>query len=68
MVENSTLRRQFYIVFFRELFRYNEEHFLMNKTYYKGILEKWDKDPRVRPGPRTLGWDLKVEPWDGTLG
>ena len=35
MVENLTLRRQFFIMFLRELFCYNEEHFLMNKTYYK---------------------------------
>ena len=35
MVENSTLRRQFFIVFLWELFCYNEEHFLMSKTYYK---------------------------------
>ena len=34
MVENSTLRRQFFIVFLRELFCYNEEHFFINKTYY----------------------------------
>ena len=35
MVENSTLRPQFFIVFLRELFCYNEEHFLVNETYYK---------------------------------
>ena len=35
MVENSTLRRQFFIVFLRELLCYNEEHFFMNKIYYK---------------------------------
>ena len=35
MVENSTLRRQFFILFLRELFCYNKEHFLTNKTYYK---------------------------------
>ena len=35
MVENATLRRQFFIVFLRELFCYKEEHLLMNKTYYK---------------------------------
>ena len=28
MAENSTLRRQFFIVFLRELFCYNEEHSL----------------------------------------
>ena len=33
MVENSTLRGQFFIMFLRELFCYNEEDFLMNKTY-----------------------------------
>ena len=33
MVENLTLRRQFFIMFLGELFCYNEEHFLMNKTY-----------------------------------
>ena len=60
MAENSTLRRQFFIVLFRELFRYNEEHFLMNKTYYKDIPEKWDQDPRVRP--RTLGWNPGIGP------
>ena len=35
MVEKSTLRSQLFIVFLRELFCYNEDHFLMNKTYYK---------------------------------
>ena len=35
MVENATLRRQFFIVLLRELFCYKEEHLLMNKTYYK---------------------------------
>ena len=35
MVKNSTLRRRFFIMFLQELFCCNEEHFLMNKTYYK---------------------------------
>ena len=35
MVENSTLCRQCFTVFLRELFCYNKIHFLMNKTYYK---------------------------------
>ena len=36
MVKNSNLRRQFFILLLRKLFRYNEEHFIiMNKTYYK---------------------------------
>ena len=64
MVENSTLRLQFFIVFLWELFRYNEEQLLMNKTYYKGILEKWDQNPRVRPRTQDPG----VRPWDRTLG
>ena len=35
MVENSTLRRRFF-----KLFCYNEEHFLMNKTYDKNCFAR----------------------------
>ena len=38
MVKKSTLRRQVFIVFLQELFCYNEEHFLVNKTYYKNCV------------------------------
>ena len=35
MVENSTLRRQVFIVFLRELICYNKKHFLMSKIHKK---------------------------------
>ena len=46
IVENSALLRQFFIVFLRELFCFNEEHFLMNKTYHKNCF--------VRGSPREV--------------